>query len=152
MIKGLLSENIAVLGTIDPDAYIDGIYGATTYYSDWVDMKVFNQVLGVVMVGAMAAGAKVDAKLQEATNSSGAGAQDLTGKAITQLTQAGSDDDKQALINMRADELSNGYTHVRLALTVTAEDVDAAALLLGGQARYLPANNFDLASVDEIVT
>ena len=145
-------ERFAILGTIDPDAYTEGLYGAETYYSDWVHLDKFRQLATIIKVGAMAAGAKLDAKLQEATSAAGAGAQDLDGKEITQLTQAGSDDDKQAIINLRADELSDGYHYVRLAMTVTTDDVDADATLLGFDPVYFPAYDFDLASVDEIVT
>lgn len=142
------SELVAVIATIDPDAQAAG---AST--SDWAPMKDFERGLAVISVGTLGASATVDAKLQQATDSSGTGAKDITGKAITQLTQAGSDSDKQALIDVRGDELdvNNLFDHVAIVMTVATATSDTAALLLGTSARYGPASDFDLASVDEIV-
>ncbi len=78
--KGKLCENLAVLGTIDPDAYAAGALN-----SDWVDMSQFNQLLFILAVGTFGTDATVDCKLQEATTAAGAGAADISGKAITQL-------------------------------------------------------------------
>lgn len=145
--KGLLTERLAVLGTVDPDAYGTGTQG-----TDWVDMSKFVQVLFAVMVGTLGSSATIDFKVQEAKTAAGGNAQDLTGKSITQLTEAGTDDDKQALVNVRADELSDDYRYVRGVLTVGVADSDAGVLVLGGDPTYAPASDFDLASVDEIVT
>ena len=146
MIRGLLCENLAVLGSIDPDA--NGVGALNT---DWVDMSKFNQALFIVQVGEFAAGGTADFKLEEATSAAGAGAQDISGKSITQLTDAGTDDDKQALVNIQAAELSDGYRYVRGVLTIAVAAVDSAVIALGGAPTYLPASDFDLASVDEIV-
>ena len=143
----LLSESVAVAGTIDPDAYT-----ASAYTSDWVSMADFERIMAIVMAGTLGSSATLDAKLQEATDSSGTSAQDLTGKAITQLTQAGTDDsDKQAVINCKSSELSAGFTHVALVMTVGTATSDAGAVILGGNAPEKPASNNDLASVVEIV-
>ncbi len=79
----------------------------------------------------------------------GTNAQDLSGKAITQLTDGDSDSNKQALINVRQDELSAGFTHIRVSLTVGTASSDAAAVLFGFDARYEPET--DATTVDEIV-
>lgn len=150
--EGKLYERLAILGTVDPETLTEGLYGEETYYSDYADMSRFNQIMALIMVGAFAAGAKLDAKLQEAKTAAGGDVQDIEDKAITQLTEAGSDEDKQAIINLRADELSEGYRYVRLAVTVTTDDVDVSAVLLGGDPMYAPATDWDLASVDEIVS
>ena len=145
----LASEQIAVVGTIDPDALAAG-----THDSDWVNMEDFESILAVVMAGELGASATVDAKLRQATDGSGTSAKDITGKAITQLTQAGTDDDKQALINCRRDELDvdNNFTHVSLRITVAVATSDGGGAILGVNPRYGPANDADLASVDEIVS
>lgn len=149
------SEDFAVLATIDPDAYGQGAQN-----SDWVDMAKFDQIMAIVMVGTMGTTALVDFKLQQATTSGGAGAKDITGKAITQLTQASPDDsDKQAIVCVRADELDldNNFAFVRAVMTIgdTASppvaSVDSGAVLLAFGARYGPAYDNDLASVAEIV-
>ena len=148
----LPSEIAALLATIDPDAYAAGAQN-----SDWIDLGLFDQVMAVIMAGTIGTGSTLDAKLTQATDSSGAGEKDITGKAITQLTQAASDSDKQAIINCRADELdiANDFRFVRLVQTggtgSPATSVDHSAVLFAFGARYEPASDGDLASVDEIV-
>lgn len=142
----LPSEVAAVVATIDPDAY-----GTGEELSDAIDMSKIDQILAIVMAGTLGASATLDAKLTQATTSGGT-YKDITGKAITQLVKA-TDDDKQALINCRADELDidNDYRWVKLSMTVGTATSDAGALVLGLGERYGPAFDGDLASVDEIV-
>lgn len=143
------SERAAVVGAIDPDAYATG-----TYTTDWVAAKNFNKFLAIVMAGDLGASATLDAKIEQASDSSGTGAKDLTGAAITQLTKAGSDDNKQSLINFGAEDLDivNGFTHVRLSMTVGTAASDAGGLLMAFDARFGPASDNDASSVDEIVS
>ena len=148
--SGVATDAIAVVATIDPDAY-----AANTYTSDWVDMGDFHLLMAVVQTGTLGASATVAAKLQQATDSSGTGAKDVTGKAITTLTQASPDDsDKQAVINVRANELdlNNNFRYVNLSLTVAVAASDVSAVLLGFIARYDPTTEYDLSTVSEIVT
>ncbi|MHA1572154.1 MAG: hypothetical protein ACTSWM_10050 [Alphaproteobacteria bacterium] len=144
----LPSSQAAVVGVIDPDAN-----AAAAYSTVWIPMIDFEAIQAIIMAGTMATSSTLDAKLQQATSAAGAGAKDITGKAITQLTEAGTDSDKQAVINCRADELDvdGGFTHVRLTMTVAAAASDSAAIVLGHYPHYGPASDKDLASVDEIV-
>lgn len=146
--NALGSELVAVVATIDPDAQAAG-----TSTSDWAPAKDFERLMAIIEAGTLGASATLDAKLQQATDSSGTGAKDITGKAITQLTQAGTDSDKQAIINVRGDELdvNNLFTHVAIVMTVATATSDTSAILLGISGRYNPASDFDLGSVDEIV-
>lgn len=143
----LPSDRARVVGVIDPDAY-----AANAYSTGWIAMKNFASIMAIVMAGDLGTSATLDAKLEEATDGSGTGVQDVSGKAITQLTQAGTDSNKQAIINCRADELdlADGFTHVRLTITVATATSDAGAIVLGFDARYEPGD--DLAAVDEIVS
>lgn len=153
--NALPSEKIAVVGTIDPDAYTAD--DDTPQTSDWVDMADWHQVMAVGLLGTLAATIGIAAKLEQATSSAGAGAKDITGKAITALD--GDDDDKQFVINCRADELdqAGGFRYARLSMTISdtaspdAAAADAGAVLLGVDPRYGPADEHDLASVAEIV-
>jgi hypothetical protein len=143
----LPSNRGVVAGAIDPDAYT-----AAAYTSDYVSMADFETMMAIIMVGTMASTSTVDAKLVQATDSSGTGVKDISGKAITQLTEAGNDSDKQAIINCRSDELdvANGFTHVAVVMTVGTAASDAGAILLGFDGRYQPTA--DLASVDEVIS
>jgi len=75
----------------------------------------------------------------------------VTGSAITQLTQAGTDSDKLALINLDPSKLdvANNFDYVRLTLTVAVAASEIGALLLGFHSRYGGAH---IAGVDEVVT
>lgn len=139
------SSRGVLLGIVDPDAY-----AANTYTTGWVDLGAYESILALVLVGTMATNSTVDAKLEQATSSGGAGAKDITGKAITQLTEAGTDSDKQAAINCKSDDLdvAGGFRYVRLSVTVAVAASDMAGLVLGFDARYTPAN---AATVDEVV-
>lgn len=144
------SARAAVVGVVDPD-----VSAAGAHSTGWIAAKDFGSFMAIAMAGTLGSTATFDAKLEQATDASGTSAKDITGKAITQLTQAGTDDsDKQAIINLRPDELdvTNSFTHFRLTVTVATATSDAAAIVLGLDPRYGPASDNDLASVAEIVT
>lgn len=126
--------------------------GAATVVTGWVSMADLQSVLAVLQVGVLGASATVDAKLRQATDSSGTSAKDITGKAITQLTKAGTDDSKEVLINCRADELdtANGFTHVALSVTVGTAASLISAILIGFNARFQPKTH--ATTVDEVVS
>ena len=144
----LSSEVAAVIGTVDPD-----VLTAAAHTSDYVSAADFESIMAIVMAGVLGTAATVDAKLVQATDSSGTGSKDITGKAITQLVKA-TDDGKQAIINCRAEELDlvNNFTHVALTITVGTASSDGAGILLGLNPRMAPASDNDLADVAEIVS
>lgn len=142
------SEMAAIAATIDPASLT-----ANTYVSDYVDMADFEQVMAVVLLGAIATNGTFDAKLVQATDSSGTGAKDITGHAVTQLTQAGTDSNKQVILQTRQDllDVDGGFRYVALSVTTATAATIAGAVLLGFNPTYGPAYDNDLASVDEIV-
>lgn len=125
--------------------------GAGTVTTGWVPMSTFENILAILQVGVLGASATVDAKLQQASDGSGTGAKDITGKAIVQLTKAGTDDNKEVLINCRSEELdvANSFTHVRLSVTVATAASLISAVILGFDARYQTQSH--KATVDEVV-
>ena len=145
----LPSEKFAIVATIDPDAYTAG---AQT--SDWVNVENWQELMAVVMAGTLGSSATLDFKLQQATDASGTSAKNITSASITQLTQAGTDSDKQAVINLNPEKLdvANGFTFVAMVMTVATATSDCGAIMFGSQPTYGPASDNDLASVDEIVT
>ncbi len=140
------SEQSAILGVVDPDAYT-----AAAYSTGYMPLKLFSRLQAIVMAGDLGASATINAKLTAYTDSSGGGALDIPGAAITALTQAGTDDNKQAIINVNLAG-SVAYTHARLTVTVGTATSDMGAIVLGFGPRYAPASDNDAASVDEIVT
>lgn len=145
--NSLPGEIAAIVGVIDPD-----VTAAGAVSSDWVNMADFESIMAIAMAGTLGTSATLDAKIQQATDSSGTGVKDVSGKAITQLVKA-SNDDNQAVINCRAEDLdlANDFTHARLTITVGTATSDAAGIVLGFNARRMPVDGEDLASVVEIV-
>ncbi len=142
------SDRAAILAAIDPDAAAAGIVNTA-----WIDVTNWQNLMAIVMSGDLGASATLDAKLQQATDGAGTGAKDVTGKAITQLTQAGTGSDKQAIINCSQYDLdfANGFKFVRLSMTVAVATSEIGGLLLGFDPRYNTASDSDVATVLQIV-
>jgi hypothetical protein len=143
------SEVSAVVGVIDPDAY-----AAAAYTTDYIALKDFTHFQALIQVGDIVSTGTVDAKLTAYTSAAGAGTFDIPGAAITQMTQAGTDSNKQAIINLNTDALAGNtkYTHLRLTVTLGTAGADMGALVLGFAPKYAPASDSDIATVDEIVS
>lgn len=140
------SDQVTLLGVIDPDAN-----AAAAYSTGWVDAGMFAKFGAVIKAGDLGSSATLDAKIEQATSSAGAGAKDVTGKAITQLTQAGTDSNKQAIINFSGADLdvANGFAWVRLTMTVGTATSDCDGELWGILPRQAIAA--DASTVDEVV-
>lgn len=142
-----LSEGLAVVSCIDPDAYAAG-----SVNGDVIDMQKYKRVMFIVMTGTLGASATVDWALKGDTASGGSYATTITGKSITQLTQAGTDDDKQVIVEVTAEEVAaQGLRYLRETLTVGTATSDAGSVAIAFGFRNSPAADTDLASVDEIV-
>jgi len=142
------SELFAVLATIDPASLAVG-----TVTTGWLSVANFHALVASIETGVLVTSATLDAKLQQALDSSGTSAKDITGKAITQLTQAGGGSAKQVLINVKPEELDtvNGFGFVRLSITVGVAASLAGAQVLGVNPRYAPADAFNQAAVAQII-
>lgn len=143
-----LSEAVAVVATVDPDAY-----GTGEQNSDYIDMQDFERVLFIVMAGTLGSSATLDVQIEQATDTSDTGLKDITGKVITQLTEAGTDSDKQAIIEVKQSDLdiAGGFRYIRAECTLGAATSDYGLVAIGSNPQYHPASEYDLASVDEIV-
>ena len=141
------SELFSVLATIDPASQAVG-----TVTTGWISAGNHHSLLALVQSGVLGTGATLDAKLQQASDSSGTGAKDISGKAITQIVKA-SGDNKQALINVKPEDLDTvaGFGFVRLAVTVGGAASLTAAQVLGVSPRMLPADASNQAAVAQII-
>lgn len=136
-------ERNAVAAVINPASQ-----GAGTVSSGWISMAAYHQLCAVGLVGAFGASATVDAKLQQAQDSSGTGAKDITGKAITQLLAAGGNN-KQFSLEVRDTELdaNNGFGYVQFSMTVGTAATLVSGVVFGALPQYMPASAFEGASV-----
>lgn len=139
-------QAVAVVATCDPDAITTD--GDTT---DIIDMSKFEQVMFVVMAGTLGSSATLDFQVYQSTASNMANPVVISGAAVTQLTEAGTDSDKQAVVVVKQPDLTTGYRYIRGTLTVGTATSDAGMLALGFYPTFGPATDYDLTSVDEVV-
>ena len=142
-----LNEKIAVLATLDPASV-----AASTVVTTWVPVANFHSIAALIQTGVLGTAATLDAKLRQATDSSGTGAKDVTGKAIVQMVKATADN-KQASIELRTEDLdtTNGFAFVALSVTVGTAASIFGAQLVGANARYMPASQFNATTVVQTV-
>jgi hypothetical protein len=141
-----LAEEVALLATIDPATISFG----TPVLSDAIDCSKWGELMAVVSAGTLGASATLDAKFVS-DPASGGSYSDVTGGAITQMTKAGSDDNKQAIMSIKTDRLADTHRYVKVSLLVGVANSAAAVHVFGAKPRYQPVADYDLASVDEIV-
>jgi hypothetical protein len=141
-------ERYAIVGGIDPDAY-----GTGAQNSDTIDMKYWRRVAFIVEAGTLASTATLDGLVQGSAASDMSSPSTITGKTITQLTEAGTDSDKYVGIEVTSEEvMAQGFRYIRFVATLGAAGGDYAVLAIGEPAHYskdVTAN--DLSVVDEII-
>ena len=143
-----MSERLALVGTIDPDAY-----GTGAQTMDVIDMQHYRRVLFTVLAGTLGTSGTIDFAIYGDSGSNGSFATLITGKEVTQITDAGTHSDKQRQIEVTAEEVAaQGLRYLRASMTVGTATSDACAIAQAEGLRYRPASAYDLASVDEIIT
>lgn len=145
------SEKVAIVGVIDPDAY-----AASTVTTDYVDMSKWHQLMFIGLAGDIVSTGTIDAQVYAADDSSGTNPVAVTGKAITQLTQAGTDSNKQVIINVREDEVKAQATtalkrYVACSFVLGTAGADFGAIVLGLFPSHGVASDNDKSTVDEII-
>ena len=133
----LPSDGVAVIATLDPASV-----AASTVVTSWVPVQNFHSFMALIETGVLGASATLDAKLRQATDNSGTGAKDISGKALTQILKA-SGDNKQAMINCRAADLdaANGFGWIALSVTIGTAASIFGAQLLGFYPRFEPVKD-----------
>lgn len=141
------SELLSILATIDPASQAAGAVS-----TGWVSAGNYFGLLAAVQTGVLGTSATVDAKFQQALDSSGTGVKDISGKAITQIVKA-TGDNKQMLVNVKPEDLDivNSFGFVRLTVTVGVAASFTAAQLLGVNPRYAPADAGNQAAVVQVI-
>lgn len=137
------ADQNAVLAVIAPVSQ-----GASTVNTGWLSFASFQAIVAVLKTGVLGASATVDMKFQQATDASGTGAKDITGRALTQIVKA-TGDNKVASIEVHPSDLDtvNNFTHVRVALTVGTAASLVDVTVLGIAPVYQPARAYNAAAV-----
>jgi hypothetical protein len=110
-------------------------------YTNWIQLAgVARRIALVPVVGPIAADCVIE--VFEATDSSGTSAQELTGVVATSKTFAnGTDEGRVGLIEVKDDDLSDGFTHVALKVTAAGNDMPFAAVAILADLYDFPASN-----------
>ncbi len=136
-------QQLQLQTALDPDAYASG--AATTTGAPEIDTRGFTECAFIVMAGDLGSSGTVDVQIQESATS-GSGYTDITGAAITQLTQAGSDDNKHVVIRLDLRKRLR-YLITEFTIGTAASDLAIACVLAGGN--EFPVSTTD---ADEVVS
>jgi hypothetical protein len=142
--QGSMAEQVGVLQVNS------GTASSTPLAGTAVKMDRHQKALVIFLLGDMAA-ETIDCVVQRCD---AAGANPATLKAATQLVAHGSNNDsKQVVVAVDASDLiASGQQYIRgLITTGGATGGLADIVVLGGEAKYGPAGNFDNASVLQVV-
>ena len=141
------TETAALLYNLAPVSVSNGAEAFTSY----VSLANYHRAVIVIHTGVMASGSTLDAVVHQATDTSGTSAKHLTAsKAITQLTQAGSDSNKDVAIEVRTEELdvAGGFDCIALGYTVGTAATLLSIEIYGLVPRYAAVST---TAWDEIV-
>ncbi len=130
-----LSEQLAVVATIDPQAAASG---ALT--SDNFSMSLHRRALFILSIGAGTAGNLEN--IQEGTDNWTAGTATILTRAATAVATANS----QYLFEVSGEAMAAGLTHLRAVVTTVGADL-LSMVVLADVERYHPASDRDLGSV-----
>ena len=112
-------------------------------YTSYVSLANYHRAFILINVGVMQSGATLDAVVYQAVDTAGSGTPKVLSptKAITQLTQAGSDSNSIVGIEIRTEELdvTNGFDCIALAYTVGTAAIIMSIEIWGCVPRYAPA-------------
>jgi hypothetical protein len=110
-----------------PDVDVDPASRSSAASSAWILMSPTAPVGWIVTWGDIASTGTLDAKLEQATDGTGTGAKDITGKAITQ--QADTDDNGKAVLTLSYSEMDTGSSFIYALTPATAASVCGAAFV-----------------------
>jgi hypothetical protein len=127
-----LNDNLAIRAVATPGSYSSGVAQAGSY----VSLVDYRRVLFVCMNGELDADMPVI--VLEAQDANGTGAQTIA--ALTGTFTNGTDEGRVGLIEVRDDDLSDGFTHVTLRVTPGAADSFSAVAILGEGSEQPAAN------------
>lgn len=127
----LFGEAFEVMGVEHADSQAAGQHAINWFYAGQHHKFVF-----LLDVGDMAQGATLDMVIREATSAAGTNTQNIAGKAITQLTQAGGDGDDFIIVELDTSEMTPGWDWLSPLVTIANDAVEYSLVCLGAVARY----------------
>mgnify|MGYP000929395162 CR=1 FL=1 len=145
--EGRVSDKLAVVGVIQPQAIA---FGATGVLTAAIDMQDWERVICVAQSGTLGSSGTLDVKAVASATSGGTYAA-LTGKSATQLVKA-TDDNKVVVIEVTQDDVAKvEKRYVKINMVAGTANATSGCVVLGVPASYGKASDNDLAAVAEIV-
>ena len=145
--EGRVSDKLAVVGVIQPQAITAGAAGVLTAA---IDMKDWERLICVAQSGTLGTSGTLDIAAQASATSGGTYAA-LTGKSATQLVKA-TDDNKIVVIEVTQDDVAKvEKRYVKINMVAGTANATAGCVVLGVPASYKKASDNDLAAVAQIV-
>lgn len=142
-INSLISENLAVVATIDPASRAAG-----SVLSDEIDMKNVIRLTAILKLGAVS-GATIAFSLQSAA-ASGGSFSNISGKLIT-IGGSPLPTNQQFILNLRGEEVTNQNQFVKASVIITGSpSVTLYDLTVLAETSIKPASDYDLSSVATI--
>ncbi len=117
-------------------AALDANASVGTHSTGWLDLTGVGRVMVLVQLAEVTATGTLDVSIWEASDGAGTGAALVAGKEITQVVAA----DEGALIGieLRADELGFGMSHIQVRAVVGTDTANYSLLVLGHAVAYAP--------------
>lgn len=145
MIQGQIYENLALAGTLDPVTVVN-----SEVFTDVIDMRKFHKALATLLIGDMAN----ETVIFRCVTCDSAGNNVAALKTCDTLAAHATDNDNtQSMIEVDGADLpgtDNADRYVKFGVVTSSTVGGPMSIAVQGVPKQLPANNHNLASVNEI--
>ena len=140
-------QKMAIVGTIDPTASTT----AGTFWTDAVDMDVFEKAIFIVQTNTVSANTTLTLTVY-ADGASATGGMTVAVATSTALTNANDDSQIWVEVDTEVFDVDGRDRYCRGALVIagTGGTATFSGVVLGANTRYHPASDYDLATVAQI--
>jgi len=143
--NGKIYENLALCGALDPVAVVN-----SEVFTDVIDMQKFHKVLATLLIGDMAN----ETIIWRCVTCDSAGNNVAALKTATTLAASATvNDNTQSMIEVDGDDLpgtTNADRYVKFGVVTSSTTGGPMSIAVQGESKMLPANNDNLASINEI--
>lgn len=145
-----LTQALAVMGQMpssnlatNATAYTIGASQGANNSANGFDMSTVRRLIAYLDVGVVGASANLQAYYQASANANMSGATNVA-SSIPVTTNTSN---TVSSLEVRADQLPSGTRYVTLQLLVNTAASNVGAIVLGGEAAYKPANQFNTTNL-----
>ena len=141
-------QKMAIVGTVDPTSSTT----AATFWTDAIDMDVFERAIFIVQTNTVAANTTLTLTVYSDDASATGG---MTNAVATSTSLTNANDDSQLWVEVDTEDFDvdtrHRYCRGKLVVGGTGGTIDfLSCVVLGANSRYHPASAYDLATVAQI--